>query len=91
MHLRGAAGLRRVAIEFEVRSIVKGDNREIREIIRLLFQGFIGVLSDVDIKYISLDEEHDDYEQPTPGADDGTYVKLFTFTFVCRETIPVFS
>ncbi len=86
--LRGAAGLRRVDVELECRSLIKADNRDAREVIRLLFQGFIGNLGQVKIKYISLDTESDEYEQPTQGSDDGTYTKTFSFTFVVREKIP---
>jgi hypothetical protein len=90
MHLRGAAGLRRVAVEFECRSLIKEDNRDAREVIRLLFQGFIGTLGNLRVKFVTLDDESDEYEQPTPGSDDGTYTKTFTFTFVVREVKPVF-
>jgi hypothetical protein len=89
-HLRGAAGLRRVAVELECRSLIKEDNRDAREVIRLLFQGFIGTLGNLRVKFVTLDDESDEYEQPTPGSDDGTYTKTFTFTFVVRESIPVF-
>jgi hypothetical protein len=57
----------------------------------LLFQGFIGMLGQVRIKYVTLDTESDEYEQPLAGQDDGTYVKTFSFTFVVREVIPVFA
>lgn len=87
-HLRGASGLPIARVRFTVRSQSFADCSAVRKRLRDRFDGFIGPIGTVGVAFCQFFDVVDQYKDPIPGADKGTYVRMIDLKFKFRESPP---
>lgn len=94
-HLRGGAGLAHTRIQFDCIAATRSQALYLRELVRLVLQGIRGTVevgeSRVEITGTSVGTRRGEYDPPTDGSDQGSYVAMIDILFSHREPVRSFT
>ncbi len=88
--LDGAAGLAHATWRFTALSRSYSDVIALAELLRLLFQGFAGLMGATTVLGTLAENESDSLQWATDGTDQQKFERAADFTFLVREPVPSF-
>jgi hypothetical protein len=89
--LSGGAGFATAFIDFDCVALSYARAKALANALRGELQGYAGVMGDVTINSVILQDENDDYDPPADGSAKGQYHVVQTYSFLFAESVPTFA
>jgi hypothetical protein len=84
--LAGPMGVPNVSVEMQSFAATYEDVREVADRVRLVLDGYGGIVNNVEVKHVSLEQESDDFVQLAGGDLPPAYQVTQTFNVLWQET-----
>ena len=86
--LQGSAGVVRCRVQIDSYSTSFLESIQMREAIRLILEGFSGLMDTTEVLWSSLDDSQSEWEPPQDSSDVGLHRQVQDFIIRYREPIP---
>lgn len=84
--LAGPMGVPNVSVEMQSFAATYEDVRQVADRVRLVLDGYGGIVNNVEVKHVSLEQESDDFVQLAGGDLPPAYQVTQTFNVLWQET-----
>jgi hypothetical protein len=84
--LAGPMGVPNVSVEMQSFAATYEDVREVADRVRLVLDGYGGIVNNVEVKHVSLEQESDDFVQLAGGDLPPVYQVTQTFNVLWQES-----